>query len=210
MIVTGKSTIVYRGKVVEISMSYSMLQGMLGYLRTFMFGNLGDHRWELEDLRCQDEVETSGKEIDHARAEESDEIMDSNHNSERMKNLVIMALYRSPLTVTLWPSSFLKKCGPMIPPAHKAHQTQMIKKMDGSVLFSPLSKPQKLSHNIIANADPSLNCGGGNWWYRHLSSLREFLRATSYCHLYSAQSQGQRQAKVAINYVSLDLTISDR
>ncbi|GFX07606.1 adhesion G protein-coupled receptor B2 [Trichonephila clavipes] len=32
-----------------------------------------------------------------------------------------MALYRSPLTVTLWPSSFLKK-GP-IPPAHKAHQT---------------------------------------------------------------------------------------
>ncbi|GFV44115.1 adhesion G protein-coupled receptor B2 [Trichonephila clavipes] len=34
-----------------------------------------------------------------------------------------MALYRSPLTVTLWPSSFLKNYGPMIPPAHKAHQT---------------------------------------------------------------------------------------
>ncbi|GFW56588.1 hypothetical protein TNCV_1862981 [Trichonephila clavipes] len=34
-----------------------------------------------------------------------------------------MALYRSPLTVTLWPSSFLKKYGPMIPPSHKAHQT---------------------------------------------------------------------------------------
>ncbi|GFV30182.1 hypothetical protein TNCV_96591 [Trichonephila clavipes] len=34
-----------------------------------------------------------------------------------------MALYRSPLTVRLWPSSFLKKYGPMIPPAHKAHQT---------------------------------------------------------------------------------------
>ncbi|GFU26504.1 uncharacterized protein TNCV_2463481 [Trichonephila clavipes] len=34
-----------------------------------------------------------------------------------------MALHRSPLTVTLWPSSFLKKYGPMIPPAHKAHQT---------------------------------------------------------------------------------------
>ncbi|GFW43248.1 hypothetical protein TNCV_1350111 [Trichonephila clavipes] len=40
-----------------------------------------------------------------------------------MKKLVIIALYRSPLTVTLWPSSFLKKYGPMIPPAHKAHQT---------------------------------------------------------------------------------------
>ncbi|GFW98610.1 uncharacterized protein TNCV_2757891 [Trichonephila clavipes] len=34
-----------------------------------------------------------------------------------------MALYRSPLTVTLWPSSFLKNYGPLIPPAHKAHQT---------------------------------------------------------------------------------------
>ncbi|GFY25969.1 hypothetical protein TNCV_1917191 [Trichonephila clavipes] len=34
-----------------------------------------------------------------------------------------MALYRSPLTVRLWPSSFLKKYGPMIPPTHKAHQT---------------------------------------------------------------------------------------
>ncbi|GFU98248.1 hypothetical protein TNCV_672621 [Trichonephila clavipes] len=34
-----------------------------------------------------------------------------------------MALYRSPLTVTLWPSSFLNKYGPMIPLAHKAHQT---------------------------------------------------------------------------------------
>ncbi|GFV30098.1 hypothetical protein TNCV_1441111 [Trichonephila clavipes] len=39
-----------------------------------------------------------------------------------MKKLAIMALYRSPLTVRLWPSSFLKKYGPMIPPAHKAHQ----------------------------------------------------------------------------------------
>ncbi|GFV35818.1 hypothetical protein TNCV_914081 [Trichonephila clavipes] len=39
------------------------------------------------------------------------------------EKLVIMALYRSPLTVTLWPSSFLKKYGRMIPPAHKAHQT---------------------------------------------------------------------------------------
>ncbi|GFT87878.1 hypothetical protein TNCV_799811 [Trichonephila clavipes] len=34
-----------------------------------------------------------------------------------------MALYRSPLTVMLWPSSFLKKYGSLIPPAHKAHQT---------------------------------------------------------------------------------------
>ncbi|GFX53212.1 general transcription factor II-I repeat domain-containing protein 2A [Trichonephila clavipes] len=39
------------------------------------------------------------------------------------KRFATSALYRSPLTVTLWPSSFLKKYGPMIPPAHKAHQT---------------------------------------------------------------------------------------
>ncbi|GFU93171.1 hypothetical protein TNCV_1465531 [Trichonephila clavipes] len=36
-----------------------------------------------------------------------------------------MALYRSPLTVTLWPSSFLKKYGPMIPPTHKAYQQKV-------------------------------------------------------------------------------------
>ncbi|GFU84082.1 hypothetical protein TNCV_679811 [Trichonephila clavipes] len=34
-----------------------------------------------------------------------------------------MAIYRSPLTVALWSSSFLNKYGPRIPPAHKAHQT---------------------------------------------------------------------------------------
>ncbi|GFU24029.1 DUF4817 domain-containing protein [Trichonephila clavipes] len=43
-----------------------------------------------------------------------------------------MALYRSPLTVTLWPSSFLKKYGPMIPPAHKAHQTELWFQQDGA------------------------------------------------------------------------------
>ncbi|GFW45130.1 hypothetical protein TNCV_716321 [Trichonephila clavipes] len=31
----------------------------------------------------------------------------------RNEKLVIMVLYRSPLTVTLWPSSLLKKYGPM-------------------------------------------------------------------------------------------------
>ncbi|GFW08145.1 hypothetical protein TNCV_2979121 [Trichonephila clavipes] len=43
-----------------------------------------------------------------------------------------MALYRSSLTVTLWPSSFLKKYGPMIPPAHKAHQTMLLN-AEGSI-----------------------------------------------------------------------------
>ncbi|GFU13218.1 hypothetical protein TNCV_2965851 [Trichonephila clavipes] len=47
-----------------------------------------------------------------------------------------MALYRSPLTVTLWPSSFLKKYGPMIPPAHKAHQTVSFSGCNGCELAS--------------------------------------------------------------------------
>ncbi|GFT81615.1 hypothetical protein TNCV_3674391 [Trichonephila clavipes] len=47
-----------------------------------------------------------------------------------------MALYRSPLTVTVWPSSLLKKYGPMIPPALKAHQTSLVY----------ADKPQTLDH----------------------------------------------------------------
>ncbi|GFY06126.1 uncharacterized protein TNCV_3108051 [Trichonephila clavipes] len=35
------------------------------------------------------------------------------------------------------------------------------------------------------------NCGGGDRWCRHLSSLRGFRRAKSYCHLYGAQGQQQ-------------------
>ncbi|GFY36284.1 hypothetical protein TNCV_4846552 [Trichonephila clavipes] len=46
-------------------------------------------------------------------------------------SLVIMALYRSPLTVTLWPSSFLKNYGPMISPAHKAYQTVSFSRCNG-------------------------------------------------------------------------------
>ncbi|GFX66881.1 uncharacterized protein TNCV_999201 [Trichonephila clavipes] len=42
-----------------------------------------------------------------------------------------MALYRSPFNVTLWPSSCLKKYGPMIPPAHKAHQTVSVSGCNG-------------------------------------------------------------------------------
>ncbi|GFV48921.1 DUF4817 domain-containing protein [Trichonephila clavipes] len=70
-----------------------------------------------------------------------------------------MALYRSPLTVTLWPASFLKKYGPMIPPAHKAHQT---------VSFSGF-KNQRTKHalrktSITWNTNKfQENNGGGRW-----------------------------------------------
>ncbi|GFX20250.1 uncharacterized protein TNCV_1438091 [Trichonephila clavipes] len=39
---------------------------------------------------------------------------------------------------------------------------------------------------------PSVSClnfGGGDRWCRHLSSLWEFYRAKSYCHLYGDQGQ---------------------
>ncbi|GFW86382.1 hypothetical protein TNCV_4331661 [Trichonephila clavipes] len=42
--------------------------------------------------------------------------------------------------------------------------------------------------------DPCLNCGVGDRWCHHLSSLREFLRANSQCHLFGAQGQGQHLA----------------
>ncbi|GFT04072.1 hypothetical protein TNCV_3346181 [Trichonephila clavipes] len=58
---------------------------------------------------------------------------------------------------------------------------------------------------------PCLNCKGGDRWWRHLSSLREFHRVKSYCHLYGAK--GQRQAYIrpitTMNFVGLDLTMSD-
>ncbi|GFV37693.1 hypothetical protein TNCV_2708081 [Trichonephila clavipes] len=34
---------------------------------------------------------------------------------------------------------------------------------------------------------PCLNFGGGYRWCHHLSSLREFYRVKSYCHMYGAQ-----------------------
>ncbi|KAK9879139.1 hypothetical protein WA026_003988 [Henosepilachna vigintioctopunctata] len=53
-----------------------------------------------------------------------------------MKKLVIMALYRSPLTVTFWPSSFLKKYGPIIPPTHKTHQTVSFSGCNGVLTYT--------------------------------------------------------------------------
>ncbi|GFW53947.1 hypothetical protein TNCV_1086641 [Trichonephila clavipes] len=59
---------------------------------------------------------------------------------------------------------------------------------------------------------PCSNCGGGDSWCSHLSSLRGFRQAKSYCHLYGAQ--GQRHAYLlphaTMNFVGLDLTTSDR
>ncbi|GFU95800.1 hypothetical protein TNCV_4903921 [Trichonephila clavipes] len=54
-----------------------------------------------------------------------------------------MALYRSPLTVTLWSSSFLKKYGPMIPAAHKAHQTGLIATLGDSLWFINVNEQNK-------------------------------------------------------------------
>ncbi|GFW86956.1 hypothetical protein TNCV_1383721 [Trichonephila clavipes] len=61
--------------------------------------------------------------LNHKILEANSQLLDIMIVQFRNEKLVIMALYRSPLTVSLWPSSFLKKLGPMIPPAHKAHQT---------------------------------------------------------------------------------------
>ncbi|GFS51804.1 hypothetical protein TNCV_2959091 [Trichonephila clavipes] len=68
-----------------------------------------------------------------------------------------MGSYRSPLTVTLWPSSFLKKYGPMIPPAHEAHQTAVNPFEFWSSSFSDakrFSQEDLLSGSIIVRSYP--------------------------------------------------------
>ncbi|GFX26830.1 nose resistant to fluoxetine protein 6 [Trichonephila clavipes] len=70
------------------------------------------------------------------------------HDCSGMKKLVIMALYRSPLTVTLWPSSFLKKYGPMIPAAHKALQTVSF---SGCSLANAKELGKEKAFQLIAN-----------------------------------------------------------
>ncbi|GFX30335.1 uncharacterized protein TNCV_1964411 [Trichonephila clavipes] len=62
-----------------------------------------------------------------------------------------MALYRSPLTVTLWPSSFLKKYEPMIPPAHKVHQTVRLSGCNGvSTYTCGLASLHSTRNNLVA------------------------------------------------------------
>ncbi|GFX88840.1 transposon Tf2-6 polyprotein [Trichonephila clavipes] len=60
-----------------------------------------------------------------------------------------MALYRSPLTVTLWPSSFLKKYGPMIPPAHKSAPNSQFSGCD--------MKPSQLSRKMKSLAGVNIS-----------------------------------------------------
>ncbi|GFW40309.1 uncharacterized protein TNCV_1018671 [Trichonephila clavipes] len=68
-----------------------------------------------------------------------------------------MALYRSPLTVTLWPSSFLKKYGRMIPPAHKAHQTVSFSGYNGvSTYTCGLASLQMRQFCLLTEANPQV------------------------------------------------------
>ncbi|GFV95351.1 hypothetical protein TNCV_4573531 [Trichonephila clavipes] len=93
----------------------------------------------------------------------------------RNEKLVIMALYRSPLTVTLWPSSFLKKYGPMIPPAHKAHQTMSgtirKNKLDANS-FSEKSRVVRLFRGAV---------GGAKTFSRNLKVIMVPERAAAMC-----------------------------
>ncbi|GFW05880.1 DDE_3 domain-containing protein [Trichonephila clavipes] len=51
--------------------------------------------------------------------------------------------------------------------------------ISGSEVFWAESQEQKTGEYFPFRS----NCGGGNRWCRHLSSLREFQQANSYCHL---------------------------
>ncbi|GFV82551.1 hypothetical protein TNCV_3983411 [Trichonephila clavipes] len=70
-----------------------------------------------------------------------------------------MALYRSPLTATLWPSSFLKKYGPMIPPAHKAHQTVSFSGyLENALVMQDVEYPRCLDNPEQRVFDDMLRC----------------------------------------------------
>ncbi|GFW27465.1 uncharacterized protein TNCV_163081 [Trichonephila clavipes] len=62
----------------------------------------------------------------------------------------------------------------------------LVKSMGPKVLWTE-SRGQEDWRIFPSPSIPCLNCGGGDLWCRHLSSLREFLRAKSYCQLYGAQ-----------------------
>ncbi|GFS67218.1 hypothetical protein TNCV_2902321 [Trichonephila clavipes] len=84
-----------------------------------------------------------------------------------------MALYRSPLTVTLWPLSFLKKYGPMIPPAHKVHQTVSFSGYSDEDIRLDESECEEFeeSANVIDNIPVNTDIRGEQQRLRHLLDI---------------------------------------
>ncbi|GFW99737.1 uncharacterized protein TNCV_3419671 [Trichonephila clavipes] len=80
----------------------------------------------------------------------------------------------------------------MPPNTHRVHTEYVLVKSVGPKVLWVESRVQGDWSIFPSPSVPCQNCGGGDRRCRHLSSLGEFRRANSYCHLYGAQ--GQRQA----------------
>ncbi|GFX95310.1 uncharacterized protein TNCV_849001 [Trichonephila clavipes] len=62
----------------------------------------------------------------------------------------------------------------------------LVKSMGLKVLWAEIRRSGDC-RIFLSPSVPFQNCGGGGWLCRHLSSLREFLRPKSHCHLHGAQ-----------------------
>ncbi|GFU59656.1 hypothetical protein TNCV_3186261 [Trichonephila clavipes] len=72
---------------------------------------------------------------------------------------------------------------PMPPNTLRVHtEYVLVKSVSPKVLLA-----ESRVENISLSFSSCLNCGGGNRWCHHLSSLWDFLRAKLYCRLHGAQ-----------------------
>ncbi|GFS71647.1 uncharacterized protein TNCV_4270421 [Trichonephila clavipes] len=76
---------------------------------------------------------------------------------------------------------------PVPPNTLPVHTEYVLVKSVGPKVLWIESRVQGTGENFRSTSVPCLICGGGDRWWRHLSSLREFHRAKSYCHLYGTQ-----------------------
>ncbi|GFX42087.1 hypothetical protein TNCV_2135021 [Trichonephila clavipes] len=77
---------------------------------------------------------------------------------------------------------------PMLPNTLRVHTEYVLVKSVGSKVLWAESRMHRNGEHFPPV--PWQNCGGGDRWCLHLSSLQEI----SYCFLYGAQGLGQRQA----------------
>ncbi|GFX43134.1 hypothetical protein TNCV_2711781 [Trichonephila clavipes] len=77
--------------------------------------------------------------------------------------------------------------GSYLTPNHSRSQSEIQGDLHNSTSLAMGNLVTRASDSRPEGLVPCLNCGGGDRRCRHLSSLWEFLRAKSYCHLHGAQ-----------------------
>ncbi|GFW45111.1 uncharacterized protein TNCV_716131 [Trichonephila clavipes] len=80
---------------------------------------------------------------------------------------------------------------PVPPNTLQVHAEYVFVKTVGQKVLWAESRVQADWKIFPSPSGPCLNCGGGDRWCRHLSSLRELRRANLYYHVYGAKNQQQ-------------------